>query len=390
MKKIAPILPYMKLVGQFPLHFSAAYISALICTSLLAVQPSLLKVFINEYNRGVSKEHLTSITLFMIAGLVLVFIFDTIEVSIGVVLRLKIENYLRKVHFYATRGETGPSVDMAIRRGIFGLTSFSLQVTLELLLVFSNFIIISLFLFYEAPHLAPIIFICALLGIYGSFFYGNSLGRIARYREIVKGRMIIQKDNEDFFEESIQKLQKFEKRRFFIDTFLVFIRFSIFKVFPVIILFYFSFRNIDSIGSIASIFLYFGLLAQPYMRLTTLIKILNLSFKQTDLFRSDIEVGIIFDQLSQNFPFGLVSLKTSKKGGTKLSCLEGISLSSIFYDDGMEGQQLEETLGKLKERSKKELIIILSSREEILAKGHFLCDLENTNPYPNLAESLAS
>ena len=146
---IESILPYWKLVLRNPLYFANATLAALITNFLLTLQPGLLKVFINEAQKGADHNHLLTIIFFMLSALALAFLFDTIQVSTSHYFRLSIEQHLREVHYRFSRNRALEEVGFPIQKGIFGLAQFSLLTSLELLIAIINLAIVILFIYFS-------------------------------------------------------------------------------------------------------------------------------------------------------------------------------------------------------------------------------------------------
>ena len=302
--------PYFSLVSEFPLHFVAAYSAALSCTLLLTLQPQLLKAFINEAQRGTSKNHLFAIILFMLSALLLAFVFDTVQVSMTKALQLKIENFWRVDFNNFFRGSDQALKEFATRRGIFGLTSFTLLVTLDILLVFTNIVVVCLFVGWESPIVGFLIFLLCGIGIYLTFLITLPLGRISKFKEHVKGEMLNERSSDhQRYSRVLNYLFKKEEMDFTLNTLIVLLRFSLLKVLPALILIYFVFGREFNSGQVASLFLYFSLLSQPFSRLTIILRDSIVLYNQNAIVRPHLETIIPLNEVKNLIPRGSVYLK---------------------------------------------------------------------------------
>jgi len=368
------IRPYWRLIYSYPLHFLAAYFAAMICNFLLTLQPGFVRVFINEANRGVEKNHLVFISLFMILAMGLAFIFDTLQVTIALEFKLKVEKSLRYIHQRYCQYHSTRQINLTIQKGIFGLVELTVLSSLELLLVISNIVMISFFMLFEDRNLGLIVFALLFLGVISNLYLTRPLGRIAKFKEILKGRMIknFQKD-ESKFSQSIMQLQKFEHKRFLLDTFFVFVSFTIFKLVPSFILITVALYLEKSVGSIASLFLYFNLLHKPFLRLMLITKQVVLYYSQSSLFRDGIEAGLTYESTLHSFPYGLFVTPLQGEAGAPLS--NGVSNSNCIYRDDV--GKLDESDGiyeQLLLMAKERPILIYSDSLCIYKKAHFYFD----------------
>ncbi|MCO4793822.1 MAG: ABC transporter ATP-binding protein [Bacteriovoracaceae bacterium] len=365
---------YWQIVFSHPLHFFAAYIAALLCNFLLTLQPGFVKVFINEASRGVDRSHLVSIALYMALALVLAFVFDTLQVTTSLAFKLKVEQILRDIHHRHCKYHSQGQINLTVQKGIFGLMEFTIITSLEAVLVISSILMVTIFMIFEDKYMGGTVFFFVSLGVIINLKITQPLGRIARFKEVVKARMIKKfKQSDEQFEHSISRLQKYEYKRFFLDTIFVFSSFATFRLLPSVILIAVALYMEKSIGGIASLFLYFNLLHKPYIRLITLVKQAVLYYSQASLFRDGLEAGLDYENYLGKLPFGLVISTRKAFAGAPLS--GEINSNSVIYSDELSTEVAsEETIKKLLDLAKKETVLLFTQNETLIKQGHFHLD----------------
>ena len=348
---------YWSLALKHPLYFFNAYLAAVLTNYLLTLQPGFLKVFINQGTNGATRDHLLVITFFMMGSLALAFIFDTIEVSTSTLFKVTIEKKLRTLHYKYSKRRDMSDISFPIQRGIFGLTEFTLLTSLDLLISITNLIIVLAFIFNSNQLIGSVAGVLIFTLLFMIFPKIKKLGNISKEKEKIKIDCIenFHQFSEEEYEKNLIKMQKNEASRFSIETLLVFSNFFIFKLTPALILFSFIFEKNSDYGELASLFLYFGLLYQPYKNTTKIIKRATLFFTQAEIFKDDIERAILIDKKIKFLPKGLI-------------CIYNKNVKSNDH----------KKINALKESSKKERATFQSSNIDEISKSDFVLtkDLE--------------
>lgn len=341
---------YWNLALEHPLFFFNAYLSAVITSYLLALQPKFLKVFINEATRGVLDSHLFYIAIFMLASLFLAFLFDTIQVTTSMVFRVAIEKKLRMLHYKYSKNRDLKDASFPIQRGIFGLTEFTLMTSLELMVSLTNIAIVLYFIFTSSQMIGVVVLLMVISLISVTFPLIKKIGNISKKKEEIKSMLLssFNHPDENVYEDLLNKIEYLENIRFRMETVLVFSKFFIFKVSPTLIIFYYIFTNTKDFGELASMFLYFAILHQPITKLIGIIKQSVSFFSQAEIFKDEIEDAIIIEKKLLDIPYGLVCIEAS---------LDSIRCSRIE---------------QLRELSKKSVQIYFSSSKEEINKSDFV------------------
>lgn len=331
LKKISP---YWRLAFRNPLFFANATIAALITNFLLTLQPGLLKVFINEAQRGADHAHLFNIVAFMLAALALAFLFDTIQVSTSHYFRLSIEQYLREVHYRFSNNRDVEEISFPIQKGIFGLAQFSLLTSLELLIAIINLIIVILFIYFSNTFISLVITSLLIVFALISLIPIKVVGNISKQKERDMNDCIsiFNTSTRIKYLEQLYKIQSHDGKLFLHETLLVFMSFTIFKVLPTLILIYFLKNDPNNIGEMASYFLYFSLLHGPYKKLIKIIKQSSQFFSQAEIFREDIENSLNIDIALKGISHGFICHTVKKTDNKKLDKLNNQKGDLVVFE----------------------------------------------------------
>lgn len=370
------LFPYWRIIFLYPLHFLAAFVSAMISTFLLALQPGFVRVFIDEASRGVSKQHLVTIACFMLFALILAYIFEVIQVAISLEFRINIQRYIRKIHYKYCQYFSSRQNELAIQKGITNLTELTILSSLEFAIVLFSLLMITSFMLFENTVLGIIVLMLLTIGAIINIYLTRPLGKISYFKELSKVRMTdyFQAPNENKYDRLIYIFQKFEHKRFILDSIFIFCSFFIFKVFPAIILIVISLSLKEDIGSIASLFLYFNLLHRPYFRFITLIKQIVLLYSQGQIYRSGIETGFFYEENLTKFPKGIFFASKNNDAGKVIN--EENTNDCVVYQDDESCKSLEGFFKMINNNMKKP-ILILTNRKDIYKYGHFYFDENN-------------
>ena len=354
---------YFKVIGKYPLHLCAAFIAAILCDLLFALQPLFLKTFINQAAKGVDKNHLLIITLFMLFGLLMAFIFEYIGLRIRYTLEEKIDYSYRMIYHQGCVHQQTTQVNAAARMGLKSLAAFSLNMTYDVILILTNMLLILGFLASEQLIVGGTVFSVLILSLLFTFKLTNKIGKITKTRERFQTKIIklFNKKNADDKDRIALDYLKYYPIQFRISTILAFNSFFLFKVLPLIILVLYAFKRDISLGSIASVFIYLGMLAIPYQRLTELLRISSINFSKASLFREDFEMALDAYEQQSLFSKGFLLTLQKKRAGAPLSSshLTGIQ-QTLFYDDMDSSEQLSDE--KVEEKKK--------HLEQLLHLGH--------------------
>jgi ABC-type multidrug transport system fused ATPase/permease subunit len=304
---MAELRDFIALTLNFPLQLFAAFISGIISTLLLTVQPVLIKTFINESTRGVDGRHLVTLLIFMGLSLLLAFVFDTIKVSMETVLKLKIENELRSSfheHFSSCSKE---KYDFAVRRGLFSLGNFSFLLSFTLPMALVNIIVILVFISLESFSMGILTSLLCIGSFILNYYVSKRLGGISSFKEEIKTQMI-QDQSADLFKYRglINQLQKKEGSRFLWSTLLFLNQYSLFKFVPLLVLMVFISSSSLNPGSIAGLFLFFGLLIRPYQLLSLALQDLLVLYHQNEFIREEARLCMPLKKLKKSIPYGRV------------------------------------------------------------------------------------
>ena len=255
---------------------------------------------------------------------------------------------------------------------IFGLMEFTIITSLEAILVVSNILMITIFMIYEDTKMGAMVLILVAVGLFINYKITSPLGRITRLKELVKIKMANFFDiPEESFHHSIGRLQKYEYKRFFLDTIFVFSSFATFRMLPAFILIGVAVSQEKNIGSIASLFLYFNLLHKPYIRLISLYKQAVLYYSQTSLIRNGLEAGIDFEHHFTNFSKGLILSPPQENSGAPLS--NGVFASSSIYRDDLKDDS-PQLINELIIASKERPILFYTKNKNYLKEAQFYMD----------------
>ena len=356
---MATLRDFISLTLSFPLQLFAAFVSGILSTLLLTIQPVFIKTFINESARGVEASHLKALLLFMGLSLALAFIFDTIKVSMETVLKLKIENELRTGFHYFFSGCSKEKYDFAVRRGLFSMANFSFLLSFSLPMALVNIIVILIFIGFESPIMGLVTFLLCLASFFLNYYVSKELGSISKYKEDVKTSMIkTQAQNQQNHNSLVGELQAKEGSRFLWSTLLFLNQYSLFKIVPLVILLVLLSGNDLNSGSIAGLFLYFGLLIRPYQLLSLALQDLLVLYHQNEFIREEARLCMPLKTLQAKVPFGVVKIQGSNINEELAPINHG---ETTFYFNENTGESPKTT----------DFIYDLSSKKLELAIGKF-------------------
>lgn len=300
---------FIALTLNFPLQLFAAFVSGIISTLLLTVQPVLIKTFINESTRGVDSDHLVTILVFMGLSLFLAFIFDTIKVSMETVLKLKIENELRSSFHQHFSNCSKEKYDFAVRRGLFSLGNFSFLLSFTLPMALVNIIVILIFISLESFSMGILTSLLCIGSFVFNYYVSRRLGGISSFKEEIKTQMIKDQSSDLVkYRELINQLQEKEGSRFLWSTLLFLNQYSLFKFIPLLVLLVFITTSSLNPGSIAGLFLFFGLLIRPYQLLSLALQDLLVLYHQNEFIREEARLCMPLKKLKRSIPYGRVRL----------------------------------------------------------------------------------
>ncbi|MDB9786557.1 hypothetical protein OAB57_00480 [Bacteriovoracaceae bacterium] len=359
-----------------------AYLASLFFNFLIAIQPKLVGLFINEVGRDVNEVQLYAIILFMVFGALLAFLFDTISCAIKLGLKVKMEDKIHQIYFRYCLHHTSAQRDISLRRGLSGMVDFTLNITLELSLIVSQILMIILFLFMDARIMGVSACVMCLMGIPYSKKLAKYLGKITRFKFSSKVEMIghhREQRSEKYFNR-LKWINRFEQNRFILDTELIALSFFIFTLFPIGVLALYVMGFDISVGSIATTFLYFSMLKRPYRRLTEIIRLAGIHREQTKKIRGDIEIGIFLSEKLKAFDRGCFWIKEGVGLGATLSAPLGDEKFCLYYDDNNDLDHLDKQLSRIQREAHKRPILVFSSNPAVAKYAHFLIEKNGITP----------
>ena len=126
-----PFLPYLRLVGRFPLHLAAAFLAALLAEFLFTIQPAFLKTFINQAQAGAPRGALLVFPAFMVGAAILAYAFDFISVTIRYLLEARLSRLLKEVYVEFSPKDRVEVLQFSLWTGLSHLSRLALSLSVS-------------------------------------------------------------------------------------------------------------------------------------------------------------------------------------------------------------------------------------------------------------------
>ncbi len=293
---------------QYPLHYSAALVAAIIALLLSSMQPALLKVLINAILDQSESDHIKAIIAFMTVGILISFAFEAIQVAIAHRFRLEIEARLRSAYLYVSNILTDDQKNRAVRRGIYQITQISVSLTLDLVIIIINIMLISFFMMLENMTLGLSVIALSILALVSNQRIVKILARVSGYKEDIKSRVLNTQNNPERYQRLTTNIQRFDRNILKLETLAALLNTVTFKLSPIVFILMLHLRGVKDVASISTIFLYLGMLQKPFMKLSYLLKEYSISRAQTELIENEIILGLKLTKVESLFPCGAIYL----------------------------------------------------------------------------------
>lgn len=375
METLKQLRPYLSILKDNPLLIGAIFIASIMTTIFTSVQPMFIKIFLNGLTSNESIKFLVSILLFILAGLILAYLFDLISVSLRFLIRYNFNLSLYDSFIKSSQGLSDEAFEFAITDGLPRISEAILKVSLDFIFQIITLIFIIGFLCLENIEFGVIILCFFIAGVFSSTYFSNLLARISKFEVRAKEQFIRSMRQNPTGKLKI-KFFDFYFHRFELDSIIVIIHFILFQIFPIIFLLYYLKDRFVTIGSITSILIYISMLRKPFLNIVQIIKTVKTSVMITAFIRKDLENYLTLLHKTLDLDRGLILVtEGAKLAGASLDVASNVALKNACLFKRENSAQTK-NLNFLIERSKNEKIFLLAPLENI-KYGHFVLDLKN-------------